>query len=122
MVKSEVRKNYLELEPNYHTKKVFSENLLAIEMRKTQILMNKLVYLGFSTLELSKIVMYKFFYDHVKLKYCEKTKLCYMDTDSFIAHVKTEYIYKDIAEDVEIRFVTSNYELKKPLLKGKIKK
>ena len=45
-----------------------------------------------------------------------------MDTDSFIAHVKTEYIYKDIAEDVEIRFDTSNYELKKPLLKGKIKK
>ena len=91
-------------------------------MRKTQILMNKLVYLGFSTLELSKIVMYKFFYDHLKLKYCEKAKLCYMDTDSYIAHVKTEYIYKDIAEDVEIRFDTSNYEFKKPLPKGKIKK
>ena len=56
-----------------------------------------------------------------KKKYGKKAKLCYMDTDSFIAHVKTEDIYKDIAGNVE-RFDTSNYETDKPLPTGKNKK
>ena len=73
--------------------------------------MNKPVYLGLSILELSKILMYEFWYDYVKPKYGEKVKLCYMDTDSFIVYIKTDDIYKDIAEDVETRFDTSNYEL-----------
>ena len=54
-----------------------------------------------STLELSKIVMYEIWYDYIKLKYREKAKLCYMDTDSFIACIKTEDIYEHVAEDVE---------------------
>ena len=65
------------LEPNHHTTTFFSENLLAIEMKTTQILMNKTAFLGSSILELGKIiiVMYKFWYDYVKLKYKEKVKL-----------------------------------------------
>ena len=55
--------------------------------------------------------MYKFWYDYVKSKYGENTKHCYMDTDSFIVHVKIDDIYKDIAEDVETRFDTSNFEI-----------
>ena len=110
LVTTERRRNYLVSEPNYHTTKFFTENLLAIEMRKTQILMNKPVYLGLSILDLSKTVIYEFWYDYVKPKYGENAKLCYMDTDSFIVHVKTDDIYKDIAEDVETRFDTSNYE------------
>ena len=66
--------------------------------------------------------MYEFWYDYVKPKYGEKVKLCYMDTDSFIVYIKTDDIYKDIAEDVETRFDTSNYELDRPLPKGKNKK
>ena len=62
--------------------------------------MNKPVYLGLSKLDLSKTVMYEFQYDYVKPKYSEKAKICYVDTDSFIVHVKTEDVYKDIAEDV----------------------
>ena len=93
--------NYLVSEPNYHTTKFFKENLLEIEMKKTQILMNKPVYSGLSILDLSKTVMYKFWYDYVKPKYGENAKLCYMDTDSFIIHVKTDDLYKDISEDVE---------------------
>ena len=58
-------------------------------MRKTQILMNKLVHLGLSLLDLSKTVIFEFWYDYVKPKYGENLKLCYMDTDSFIVHVKT---------------------------------
>ena len=69
---------------------------------KTEILMNnKPVYLGLSILELSKILMYQFWYDYVKQKYSEKAKLCYMDTVSFIVYIKTDAIYKNIAEDFE---------------------
>ena len=50
--------------------------------------------------------MYEFWYDYVKPKYGENVKLCYIDTGSFIVHVKTDDIYKDIAEDVETRFDT----------------
>ena len=77
------------------------KNLLAIEMRKTHIIMNKPVYLGLSILDLSKTVMYEFWYDYVKPKYGENAKLCYMDTDSFIVHSKADDIYRDIAENVK---------------------
>ena len=66
--------------------------------------------------------MYEFWYDYVKPKYGENEKLCYMDRKNFIVHVKTNDIYKDIGEDVETRFDTSNFELGRPLLKGKNKK
>ena len=83
------RRNYILSQLNYHTANFFKENLLAIEIRKTQILMNKPVFLGLSILGLSTTVMYKFWYYYVKLKYREIEKLCYMDTGSFIVHVKT---------------------------------
>ena len=70
--------------------------------------MIKLVYLGLSILDLSKTIIYNFWYDYVKPKYGEKAKLCYMDTDSFIVYIKTDDIYKDTAEDVKTRFDTSN--------------
>ena len=104
------RRKYLVSEPNYHTTKFFTEKLLAIQMKKkTEILMNKSFYLGLSILELSEILIYEFWYDYVKPKYDEKAKLCYMDTDNLIVYIKTDDIYKDIAEDVEKRFDTSNY-------------
>ena len=83
--------------------------------------MNKLVYLGLSLIELSKTI-YEFCYDYVKPKHGEKAKLFYMDTDSFIAYIKTDDTYKDIAEDIETGFNTSNYELGRPLTKEKNKK
>ena len=91
-------------------------------MRRTQIFMNKPVYLGLSILELSKIVLYEFWHDKVKLKYGEKSKLCNIDTDSFIVYIKTDDIHKDIAVDVKTRFNTSDYELNKPLPKRKKEK
>ena len=81
--------------------------------------MNKLAYLGLSILDLSKTVMYGFWYDYLKPKYGENVKLCYVDTDSFIAHVKTDDIYKDIPIDVEKRFDISNFERDRTLPKGK---
>ena len=66
--------------------------------------------------------MYEFWYVYVKPKYVEKTKLYYMDTDSFILYIKTDDFFIDIAEDIETRFDISNYELDRPLPKGKNKK
>ena len=77
--------------------------------------MNKPVYLGLSILEISKTLMYEFWYDYMKPKDDDNIKLCYMDTDSFIMHIITEDFYKDIANDVEKRFDTSNYEVNRPL-------
>ena len=116
LVTIERRRNDLVSEPNYQNTKILTENLLAIEMRKTQILMNKPV------LDLSKTVMYTFWNDYVKPKDGENAKLCYIDRDSFIVHVKTDDIYRDMAEDGETKFDTSNYDLDRPLPKGKNKK
>ena len=84
LVTTNKRRNQLVSEPNYHTTKWFSENLLAIEMRKTKLKMSKPVYLGLPILEISKTLMYEFWYDYMKPKYNDNVKLCYMDTDSFI--------------------------------------
>ena len=81
--------------------------------------MNKPVYLGLSILDLSKTAMYECWYDYVKPKYGENAKLCYMDKDSFIVHVKMNDIYKHTAEVVETRFDTLNFEIDRPLPKGK---
>ena len=71
--------------------------------------MNKPVYLGMSILDISKTLMYYFWYDDIKPKYGDRPKLCYIDTDSFTIYIKTEDFYKDIANDVERWFDTSNY-------------
>ena len=121
LVTTNKRTNQLVSEPNYHTAKLFSENLLSIEMKKTKVKMNKPIYLGFSILVISKTLMYEFCYDYMKPKNGNNVKLCYMDTDSFIMHIKTEDFYEDIATDAEKRFDTSNYEVKRPLPTGKNK-
>ena len=117
LVKTERRRNYLVSEPNYQTTKFFTECLLAIEMKKTHILMNKPVYLGVSIVELSKILMYEFWYNYVKTRYGEKAKLSYMERNIFIVYIKTDDIYKDIVEDIQARFDISNYEFDRPLPK-----
>ena len=66
--------------------------------------------------------MYEFWFDYVKSKYCNKMKLGYMDTDDFIVYIKTDDIYRDIAQDAETRLDTSNCELDGPLSKRKNKK
>ena len=95
-----------------------------MEMKKTEVKMNKPIYLGQAILDISKILMYEFWFDYIKPKYGDKAKLCYMETDSFIIHIKTEDFYNDIADDVERQLDTSNYDKndKRPLTIGKNKK
>ena len=99
-----------------------SEDLSIIEMNKTKVKMNKPMYLGLSILDISKILMYETWYDYMKPKYKNRVKLCYMDTNSLVMNIKTNDLYKDIANDVEKRFDTSNYEANRPLPTGKNKK
>ena len=76
LVAADKRSNQLVSEPNYHATKWFSENLLAIEMKKIKVKMNNPVYLGLSILEISKTFMYEFWYDYIKRKYQNNAKLC----------------------------------------------
>ena len=122
LVTTNKKRNKLVSEPNYHTINYISEDLSIIEMNKTKVKMNKPIYLGVSILDISKILMYEFSYDYMKPKYGNRVKFCYMDTDSFIMNIKTNDFYKDIADDVEKRFDTSNYDCNRPLPKGKNKK
>ena len=122
LVKSDKKRNKLVSEPNFHTMKLIDNNLAIIEMKKFKVKINKPIYLGFSILDISKITMYEFWYDYVKIKYQDKTRLCYMDTDSFVVNIKTKDFYKDMSQDVNKRFDTSNYTFDRPLPTGINKK
>ena len=122
LAKSDKKINKLISEPNFHTMKLIDNNLAIIEMRKVKVKMNKPIYLGLSILDISKITMYEFWYGYVKIKYEDKARLCYMDTDSFVVNIKTKDFYKDISQDVNKRFDTSNYTFDRPLPTGINKK
>ena len=115
------------MKPNFKSGMLFGPDLMGCEMGKVKVVMNKPVYLGQAILELSKMIMYEFHYDYMIPKYsqsCDKLKLCYMDTDSFIYSIETEDFYKNIANEVESRYDTSGYpnDGSRPLPVGKNKK
>ena len=114
------RKKFVS-EPNHHTTKYISKDLLIIEIKNVEVKMNMPIYLGQAILDISKTLMYEFWYDCLKPKYGDIVRLCYTDTDSVVIHVKTEDFYKDIAEDW---FDTSKYDKddNRPLPIGKNKK
>ena len=122
LVTTNKKRSKLVSESNYHTMNYISEDLSIIKMKRTKVKMNKPIYLGLLILDISKILMYEFWYDYMKPKYNDNVKLCYMDTDSFVMNIKTKDFYKDITNDVEDRFDTSNYEVNRPLPTGKNKK
>ena len=105
--KEKLRK--LVANPNFRSRKIFSENLVSVHMKKISLTMNKPVYLGMCILELSKTIMYDFHYQYIKPKYGEKAKLLFTDTDSLMYEIETEDFYKDISGDVKDRFDTSDY-------------
>ena len=105
----EAKRNKFASEPNYHFTKCISKNLLVMGMKKTEVKMNKPIYLGQAVLDISKTLMFEFWYDYLKPKYSDKIRLCYTDNDSFIMHIKTDDFYKDISADVDKWFDTSNF-------------
>ena len=109
LVNNEKQAEKLSAKPNYKHCNIFSENLVAIHMKKTKLDFNKPVYLGMCILDLSKTLMYDFHYNYIKKKYGDKSKLLLTDTDSLMYEIQTEDFYKDISEDVKNWFDTSNY-------------
>ena len=93
-------------------------------MKKTRVKMTKPLYLGISILDISKTLMYESWYDCIKPKYGDITKVCFTDSDSFTIYIKTEDFFEDISNDVERWFDTSNYNEndKRPLPIGQYKK
>ena len=122
VVTTDKQRNILASEPNYHSTKYIAKDLGILEMKKVEVKMNKPIYLGQAMLDISKTLMYEFWYDYIKPKYGEKVRLCYVDTDSFVMYIKKEDFYKDIAG--EGWFDTSSYDEKdkKSLPTGKNKK
>ena len=124
IVTTDKPRSILASEPNYHSTEYISKVLLIMEMKKTEVVMNKPINLGQAVLDISKSLIYEFWYDYIKPKFGDKARLFYMDTDSFVVDIKTEDFYKDIADDVERWFDTSNFNEKdkRPLPIGKNKK
>ena len=109
LVNTEEKLKKLIAKPNFRSRKIFSENLVSVHMKKTSLTMNKPVYLGMCILDLSKTIMYDFHYNYIKPKYGNKAKLLITDTDSLMYEIETEDFFKDISGDVKNRFDTSDY-------------
>lgn len=99
----------LVAKPNFKDTAVFSEHLVAVEMNKTHVVYDKPMFVGFSILDISKTVMYDFYYNFLKRKYQQKVSLLYHDTDSLILEVFTDNFYDDMKQEIS-RFDTSNYK------------
>ena len=110
VVVTEQHRKKLVSEPNFKSRVPFSNHLLAIEMRKTHIYMNKPVMVGQAILDKSKELMYHFYYKCLKPKYKENVKLMYMDTDNFVLEIETCDFYDDIKYDLKEWFDTSGYD------------
>ena len=98
LVTTNKRRSILASEPNYHSSKYISKDLMIMEMKKVEVRISKPLYLIQATLDISKTLMYEFQYDYIQTKYGDKARLSYMDTDSFVMNINTEDFFKDIAD------------------------
>ena len=95
--------------PNFQSLRIFNEDLVAVNLRKTNVVLNRPIYAGFCILDLSKIFMYQFHYDYMKAKYHACADLLFTDTDSLCFLVRCNNFYDDMGEDLD-RFDTSNFD------------
>ncbi|XP_065180179.1 uncharacterized protein LOC135810614 [Sycon ciliatum] len=102
------------VKPTYKRSIVYDNDLVAVEFFKCKVHLNKPIYVGFSILELSKVLMYSFFYDTLKPRYGQNVRLCYTDTDSFILQYATADLYADMSDMMD-QYDTSNYPTDHPL-------
>jgi len=99
--------------PNFHSRSVFSENLVAIEMRKLEVKFDKPIYVGMCILDISKTCLYEFHHEYMLPQYREKCKIMYTDTDSLIYHIECDDVYNIMKRDIA-KFDTSDYPIDNP--------
>jgi len=99
----------------FRQSEIINKDLVMVSGAKQTITLNKPISVGFAILEISKLTMYRFFYEYLKLKYGDKCKLLFTDTDSLCCHIETDDLYADMAENIEL-FDTSNFETTHSLL------
>ena len=109
LVSNKKQAEKLSAKPNFNHCNIFSEDLVAIHMKKTKLVFNKPVYLGMCILDLSKTLKYDFHYNYIKRKYGDKAKLLFTASDSLMYEIQTEDFIKHISADVKHRFDTSDY-------------
>ena len=109
LVTNKKKAEKLAAKPNFKHCNIFSEDLVAIHMKKTILKFDKPVCLGMCILDLSKTLMYDFHYNYIKQRYGDKAKLLFTDTDSLMYEIQTEDFHKDISKDVKDKFDTSDY-------------
>jgi hypothetical protein len=111
----------LAAKPTFKTFKIFSEDLTAVHLTQQEVLLNKPTYIGFTVLDISKLIMYEFYYDRLKEKYSDNLQLLFTDTDSLLVSIRTDDFYKDMIEDQDW-YDTSDYDKNHPTYSDKNKK
>ncbi|XP_077260494.1 uncharacterized protein LOC143896465 [Temnothorax americanus] len=96
--------------PNFHSRSVFSENLIAVELRKLEVKFDKPIYVGMCILDISKVCLYEFHHEYMSPLYRDKCRIMYTDTDSLIYHIECEDVYENVKRDIA-RFDTSDYAI-----------
>jgi hypothetical protein len=98
----------LSAKPTYLTHRIFSEDLVGVELSRAKVTLNKPVYCGMTVLDYSKYLMYNFYYNHLKVVYGQNLQLQLTDTDSFLFSVETDDIFDDVKENLEF-YDTSDF-------------
>ena len=116
ILRSDEEQKILKLvaKPTFTRQEIFNEHLVGIQNHKEKVLLNKPIYVGMAILDISKHLMYDFYYNHLKKNYGDKIRLLYTDTDSVIIHVQTEDIYADMLKHADL-YDTSNFPEDHPL-------
>jgi hypothetical protein len=114
LVNTQKRLRKLAAKPNFQAFKIFHEDLAAVHMKKVKIVLNRPTYVGFCILDMSKLLMYDFHYNHMKAAYGQGAKLLFTDTDSLCYEVQTHDIYADMGKNIDL-YDTSDYPTHHPL-------
>ena len=94
--------------PNFHSSDIFDENVVVVQLLRSEICIRKPIYIGLSVLDLSKTLVYRFHYDYMRDRVGDQGKLLYTDTDSLIYEVTGVDMYSVMRRDIH-EFDTSDY-------------